>query len=272
MSQLRRLFTWVLSHQILSSIVAVSIIAIWLTISFVKSRSDGELTAPIEKGKITESVYGIGTVMANKIWRVNPGVANTISQIWVKEGDAVEKGAKLFSNEASIWRAPFAGTVTSLPYKVGENTFTQVAVLTLVDLADRYLVVSVEQQAALRLRRDQKVKMSFDTLRESSYDGVVVAVYSNETNYLARIDIGALPPAILPGMTADVAISIRERDGVLLVPASAIEGGKYVWRKRGGNLPTRIEITRGIVDKEWAEVVSGDIAAGDRLLIRQGRP
>lgn len=58
-------------------------------------------------------------------------------------------------------------------------------------MKDRYLVVSMEQQGALLVKPGQNVKLSFDTLRKQSYDGNVVALYSSETSYLARIDMNS---------------------------------------------------------------------------------
>jgi membrane fusion protein, macrolide-specific efflux system len=224
---------------------------------------------PIQRGEIIESVYGIGTVTANRIYRIMPGVVNTIREVFVKEGDSVKKGQKLIGNDAYDYHAPFDGTVTSLPYKIGENVFPQIPILTLVDMQDRYLVVSMEQQGALRVQRGQRVKMSFDSVREQNYDGVVSAVYSNDNNFLARIDIGTLPVRILPGMTADVAIAITQHDNVVLVPVAALEHGKYVWVKQNHRIPRRIEVKTGIIDKAMAEIISGDVEIGDRLLIRK---
>jgi macrolide-specific efflux system membrane fusion protein len=269
MEILRKTLKWIGGHRLVSALTIVVFIGVLSFLNFVKSRSEGQLSAPLQKGSIVESVYGIGTVTANKIWRIMPGVVNTISDLWVLEGDDVKKGQKLVGNDADVWRAPFAGTITSLPYKVGENVFAQVPILTLVDLTDRYMVVSMEQQAALRVKKGQMVKMSFDTIRSERFDGTVTAVYSNDINYLARIDVASLPKNILPGMTADVAIEIREQKDVLLAPVAAIEQGNRVWRKRGGEIPTKVEIKTGIIDKDLAEVVSGDLQAGDRVLIRK---
>jgi hypothetical protein len=155
-----------------------------------------------------------------------------------------------------------------LPFKVGENVFPQLPLLALVNLEDRYLVVSLEQQGALRVHRGQKVRMSFDTIREQNYDGVVEAVYSYNGNFLARVDVSALPIRILPDMTADVAIEVGKHDNVLLAPVAAFEQGS-LWIKRGHGIPYRVEIKTGIVDKDMAEIVSGDLQPGDRVLIRK---
>jgi multidrug efflux pump subunit AcrA (membrane-fusion protein) len=207
--------------------------------------------------------------MANKSYQLKVGVVSTIEELYVREGDTVKKGAKLAKIDSIIYRAPFQGTVTNLPYKIKENVFSNVPILTIVNLADRYLIISLEQQGALRVKQGQTVKMSFDTIREQNYDGVVQSVYSHEGNFLARIDLSNLPLRILPGMTADVAIAIETREHVILVPVAALERGGTVWRKRGRGIPSQVQIKTGIVDQAMAEVVSGDLSVGDRLLIRK---
>lgn len=269
MEIIRSIFKGIRRHRLLSLFLLLLVVGAVLYTRSVAIRSEGTLTDPLQRGSIVESVYGIGTVTANKVFRMSPGVVNTISELFVREGDTVKKGQKLLGNDTSIIHAPFAGTVTSLPYKVGENVFPQIPILTLVDLQDRYLVVSMEQQGALQVKKFQKAKISLDTIREHNYDGQVSAVYSNDNNFLARIEVSELPPQILPGMTADVAISIQQHDNALIIPVVALEDGTFVWKKNGRGPAQKIEVKTGIIDKDMAEIVSGDLSEGDRLLVRK---
>jgi len=268
MEWLRNSLTWMSRHRWVSLGLAILFVATILVVRHLRVRSEGMLSEPLQRGTIIESVYGIGTVLANRSFQIKPGVISTIDTFYVKEGDTVPKGAPLAKIDKVIYRAPFGGTVTYLPFKEGENVFAQVPVLTLVDLMDRYLVVSLEQQGALRIHSGQKATMSFDTIREQSYSGVVESVYSNGSSFLARIDVSNLPPVVLPGMTADVAIQIRRQDDALLVPVSALISGDMLWVKRGAGIPKKVEVKVGIVDKAQAEVVSGDVHPGDRVLIK----
>lgn len=228
----------------------------------------GELSAPLKKGPISESVYGIGTVTATKSYQLKLGVTATIRKLDVREGDRVRRGQTLVEVDGPVaLPAPFDGTVVYLPVKIGETVFPQSVILSLADLRDRYIVVSLEQRGAIRVRQDQKARISFDGMRSETFSGTVRAVYSNENNFLVRIDVDDLPPQVLPGMTADVAIGISEPREALLLPVAAIEGGKvFVDRGRGG--PRAVEVKTGIVDGAEAEVVSGELRAGDRVYLR----
>src|ERR1035441_4530028 len=100
MELLRSLLKWMRTHRLLSVLFVVIVIGAVVIVNFITTRSDGTLSEPVQKGTIIESVYGIGTVTANKIYRISPGVVNTIAYLYVKEGDDVKKSQKLFGNEA----------------------------------------------------------------------------------------------------------------------------------------------------------------------------
>src|SRR5690242_18128984 len=66
------------------------------------------LTEPIKKGPIVQSVYGIGTVTANKTFQLKPGTTLTVRRLYVKEGDHVERGEKMVDLESASFAAPFS--------------------------------------------------------------------------------------------------------------------------------------------------------------------
>lgn len=266
METLRAILKGIGRHRLLSVLAICALIALFLFARFIVSREQSPLSAPIEKVEIADTVYGIGTVTATRSFAVKPGVVTNLRAIYVKEGDAVQKGQRLINVDGVIYRAPFAGVVNYLPFKVGENVFVQIPLLVLTDLTDRYLVVSLEQQGAIRVKAGQKAKLSFDSLRSETFDGTVKSVYSYNGNFLARIDVSHLPMQILPDMTADVAILIQQIPNALVIPTAAFENG-YVWVKRGRSLLRRIPVRLGIVDNTKAQILSGDLKPGDRVAI-----
>lgn len=224
------------------------------------------ISEPLRVDRIIESVYGIGTVKANNRFQLKPGVVATVSRILVKEGDAVRRGQELLAlDHGPVFTAPFDGTITSLPVKTGENVFAQSMILELVDLQDRYVTVSLEQRAAVRVRQGQSARLSFENLRETAYAGTVESVYSSGTDFLVRIEAAGLPPQVLPGMTADVAIGVNEHADALLVPVAAIEEDSVRVLRDGKQVSVPIRV--GIVDGAFAEVASGDLKSGDRVLL-----
>ena len=255
-----------ISHKkILSALLIVFFLIGILSLNF--STGSKNKNVSVTKGDIIEGVYGTGTVIANKMYNLRSGTLNTITNVHIREGDHVKKGSPLLELDEKEFRAPFEGTVTYFPYKVGENIFPQITVLSIIDFADRYLLVDLEQEAAIRVKIGQEATLSFDSIRQKNFKGIVESIYSRGQIFLARIAISHLPKEILPGMTADVAIIISVHQNAILVPIVALNGDE-VYVQRGilqKSKPVKIQV--GISDDKMVEVLEGDIKPGDKLEI-----
>jgi hypothetical protein len=228
-------------------------------------------TAKARRGPIVEAVYGIGTVTATKTYQLRFATAQTVRGIFAREGDPVQAGQTLIATEGELTRthiAPFAGTITALPYRIGEVVPPGSPVLTLTDLSDRYVVVSLEQQGAIRVARGQPAVLSFESLRDRSFHGTVRTVFSNESQFLVHVVVPDLPPRILPGMTADVAIEAARRENAVLVPVVAVAGGSVTVVTGTGR--TKVPVKLGTVDGDWAEVLDSGLAGDEDLLVSKG--
>lgn len=227
-----------------------------------------EETATPHRGAIVEAVYGLGTIVSHKVFDLKLGITSTIRTLHVKEGDFVAANAPLIEfSEGNTVKAPFAGTVTQLPFQTGENVFPQTTILQLIDLKDRYVLVSLEQQGAMRVKPGQKAALSFESLRDQTYGGTVRTVYPNAGEFLVAIDSPQLPDDILPDMTADVAIEIARKDDALLVPVQAVSSGRISVLKDGKAVKRKV--TLGLVDGPWAEIVSGDLDVDDQIIVEE---
>lgn len=230
----------------------------------VLNRSDSLIP---RMGPVIEAVYGLGMVIAPRTYQVKSAVSQSIQEIYVKEGDAVKIGSPLMKfDNSGVNRAPFQGTITSIPFKRGEILFPGTAALTLVNLEDLFLEVSLEQQSALRVRREQKVWVSFEAIRGERIEGRVESIFPREAQFIVRIHLSKFPSGILPGMTADVAIEIGRKENILTIPLRSISSGYVTLRRQGKKIKEPIQV--GVVDGEWAEVISGNIRSDDEILIR----
>lgn len=228
----------------------------------------GEYEIVIPKwGPIVEAVYGIGTVTPSHIYQVKYGVAATLEEIYVREGDLVKAKAPLMRIDRRVIAAPFEGTVTAIPFNVGENVFAGTPLLTLTDLKQLYLQVSLEQQGALRVKAGQNVQISFDSLRGMKIAGRVRTIYPNADQFLARVEVSNLPAEILPGMTADVAIEVDKKDHVQLIPIQAVSSGKIMVRQGGRR--KKLDIKVGNIDGQWAEVLSPELPSETEILLQK---
>jgi multidrug efflux pump subunit AcrA (membrane-fusion protein) len=227
----------------------------------------GQNVIAMKEGPVVEAVYGLGIVIAKRSYLLKMGIATTLKTILVQEGDRVQQGQVMATfDEGQVSKAPFPGIVTLVAYKLGETVFPQVPVLAVTDLTQRYISVSLEQQGALRVQAGQNARLSFESLRAESFRGIVRSIFPADGQFIVRIEVDNLPPEVLPGMTADVAIEVSRREKALLVPVSAITAGQVV-RVRDGHR-SKIGTKIGILDGEWAEVVSGDLTPQDHVLVR----
>lgn len=235
----------------------------WL---FIRSFGIQEKIRP-KRGDVVESIYGLGTVTTNWIFRVRAGLPLSVQKIYVKEGDLVKPGEPLVKLEENIMRSTIEGTVTGVSYKDGELVTPQMAIVTVTNLQHLYLEVSLEQQSILRVKKDQSVYVSFESLRNEKYEGLVSSVYPRDNQFIVRIELKTWPHGVLPGMTADVAILVGKKTQVLLVPIRSIFAGQ-ITRIRNGK-KERVPIKLGVIDGEWGEILSENITESDELVIRK---
>ena len=107
-----------------------------------------------KRGSIVEAIYGLGKVKARRKYDVKVAVITAVKNIFVKEGQAVKKGDALIQFEdTGIFRAPYDGTVTNITFNIYDSVIPQATALTVQDMTDKYLEVSLEQEGALRVKK-----------------------------------------------------------------------------------------------------------------------
>src|SRR5579871_6412594 len=78
MDHIRSVAEWIGGRKLLSSFLALLVIGAVVACRIVIKASEGQLSAPLERGKIIDAVYGIGTVTANRRLSFNPLIGNTV--------------------------------------------------------------------------------------------------------------------------------------------------------------------------------------------------
>lgn len=254
--------------MIVGALLLLAVVLILIVFFILNTKGKMYEVVSAKKGSITEAIYGLGTVRSNSTFSFKVGVPKTLQTLSVKEGDEVSKGQLLFSfNDGMSVRSPIQGSVVDLSYNAGENVFTDKPIITIEDLHDLYIEARIDQQGTLRVKPGLAVRLSFESLRSETFKGTVRSLYPNQGEFVARIETQKMPASILPGMTADVAIEVDAKESALLIPVRAISSGA-VLRERNGER-SRVSVTIGVSDDEWAEVLSGDIQAGDGILIKK---
>lgn len=231
-------------------------------------RSSYEIVHP-KRGEITEAVYGLGRVKSNRRFEVILGVVSTVQRVFANEGEKVKKGEPLIQFESGgAFRAPFDGTVTLLAVREGETALPHTPVFRLEDLQDRYIEISLDQQAALRVKAGQRARVSFESLRSKVLEGKLKSIFPRQDEFLAHIEVAGLEPGILPGMTADVTVEVGKIPDAILVPLKTVRNG-MVTLKRNGKW-TKLNVDVGHIDGMFAEIKGNELKIEDEIRMEKG--
>ena len=85
---------------------------------------------------------------------------------------------------------------------------------------------------------------------------MVRSVYPKDGQFVIKVDLKEIPPSTLPGMTADTAIVVGEKEKALVVPIRSIQRGFLTIREQGST--KKIQVKTGYQDSENIELLGSD--------------
>jgi HlyD family secretion protein len=190
------------------------------------------------------------------------------------------------SNDNTIIRAPFSGTVLRKDAEVGEvvapsvgGGLTRGAVVTIADLSTLEVEVDVNEAYIGRVRSGRPARITLDAYPDTTFRGSVRQVVPTADRQRAtvqvKVSIDDHDPRILPEMGAKVDFLAPDsaRAGsavsrpVIRVPAAAVKtdaGASVVWIVRDGRLVRR-PVQTGPVSAGFLEIRSG-LNGGEQIL------
>ena len=143
--------------------------------------------------------------------------------------------AELALSDYSV-RAPFAGTMASIPVQKGDNASSGTILGTIIT-TQQVATISLNEIDIAKIQLGQKVTLTFDAVPDLTITGKVAQIDSIGTisqgvvNYNVKISFDTNDARIKPGMSANSAIITNVVQDVLTVPSSAIKtinGANYV--------------------------------------------
>jgi len=186
--------------------------------------------------------------------------------------------------------SPVDGVVISRSVDVGQTVAATFQTPTLFEIAEdlsRMRVrASVSEADIGGVAEGQAASFAVDAWPERRFEGRVVQVriapvtLQNVVTYDVVIEVANPSRELKPGMTANVEITTALRPDALRVPlralrfrlegetaaAGAVDGaGAYVLGDDGA--PRRVELRTGIRDERFAEVIGGELAEGDAVVV-----
>jgi HlyD family secretion protein len=214
------------------------------------------------------------------------------AQAVLNQQTAASQRAAFNRSNAQI-RSPVAGTVISREVSVGQTVAAslQTPVLFKIaqDLREMQIEASVAEADVGLLREGQAVRFTVDAYPDRAFEARVRQIRNNHVvqqnvvTYTAVMTTRNDDLTLRPGMTAYVIVTVAERSDVVRIPNAALRyrpqgtpagvrdeallSRRMVWRWDGASAPQAAEVTLGLSDGRWTELVAGDPKPGDRLVI-----
>ena len=264
---MKSLLLLISKHKTLTGLVFIVLL---LTIFAARTATKASriVTVPLQLGEITTSIYGSGVLKTDRMFDLKLGTPAKILEIKKSIGERVSKGETLiiFDN-LPAFKAPLTGRITALNYRAGETAFAQSPALSIADAKNFYLEMSLDQKSVRFVKSGQTARVSFEGYRDLKLNGLVRAVFSNDSQFFAIIDIEDPAGLFLPGMSADVAIATDRRKDLLLAPIAALKNGRLLVMK--DRRPLEVDVSTGIDDGRLIEIQGSDLKPGDLAIQRE---
>lgn len=170
--------------------------------------------------------------------------------------------------------APFAGVVTAVNYRVGDVARPELAGITLADLSQLEILVSVAEVDINQIQVGQEAEVILDALPERTIPGRVASIApaarseQGVVNYPVTVALTDNDPEIKSGMTGNVSIVVGQRENVLFVPNRAIRqsGGQRTVVILGGDQLIETPVQTGLSNDVVTEIV-GELKEGDQVVL-----
>jgi len=187
----------------------------------------------------------------------------SVQQAQVEQASAAVMAAKAAYSSVDF-RAPFAGTVYSVPVSDFDFVQPQDALLNLADLNHLQVTAYFDEPEIGKLRVGQAVKITWDAKPDAAWHGHVLRVPTtiityptNGTRHVGEciIDVDDAHGDLLPNTNVTVLVTVSELHNVLTLPRESLrpEGPSNGHLQRtpvevGASNNTRIQITAGLSD------------------------
>jgi len=189
--------------------------------------------------------------------------------------------------------SPVDGVVVSRSVDVGQTVAASFQTPVLFEIAQDLTKMQVDAAVSESdiggVADGQKAWFAVDAHPGRRFEGRVAQVRNapvtvqNVVTYDVVIQVANADLALKPGMTATVTIETARRDDAVRVPQRALRfhpeevprsdsEAKAVWRLGAGDALERVEVKTGLHDDKWAELVEGDLAPGQAVVVARERP
>lgn len=200
----------------------------------------------------------------------------------VQAGAAIEVARVTL--EKTVLRAPFDGVIADVTTELGEWITPSPPglpippVLEILDVSSLYVSAPLDEVDAGKVTAGLPARITLDAYPGRAFGGKVTRVAPfvldvKEQNRTfeaeASFDDAAFAVGLKPGLSADVTVILRGKEGVLRIPGTSLLEGSRVLLLREGRL-VRAEVKTGLKNWDFVEIVSG-LSEGDPVVVSLDR-
>jgi RND family efflux transporter MFP subunit len=167
-------------------------------------------------------------------------------------------------------RSPLDGVVLRKTTSLGEVVGVGQTLFEVGDTSKLVLEIAIDEADVAKVSADPPsvAVASLYAFAGRAFTGKVTRILPDADratkSFMAYVKLDAPPPGLRSGMSCEVNVVVAEKDGVLIAPTEAVDGG-FAWVVSGG-VAHRRPVTLGIHDLLRAEVVSG-LGEGDLVVV-----
>jgi RND family efflux transporter MFP subunit len=233
---------------------------------------------PVARSQILASLVpakdDLKNLQSNMNWYISKptesDIANADSELALAQAKFDAAKAVLDSLEI---KAPFSGIVFTVEAQIGETYQGETTLFTVGDPKALEVVASVTEEDYPLLSRGQTVELYFDAQPDADVkvDRIIPQqIEGDHPLYNIYITLNTIPNGLADGMTADPAITIAHRDGVLCLPRAVVRASSgdtttvKVW---DGTQELSQQIKTGLRGDTYVELLSG-LKEGDQVVTR----
>lgn len=214
----------------------------------------------------------------------------TFDEATIRQRQAVLDAAQVNLDYTNII-SPVDGTVVSRAVTMGQTVAASFQTPTLfliaTDLTRMQVDANVSESDIGGIKNGDKATFTVDAYPKRLFEGTVTQVrqspqtVQNVITYDVVVSANNSDLALKPGLTAATRIIVDQRSDVLCVPNQALRyiptgttlgqtKQTRVWVLRNG-MPTPVQVTAGLDDDEFTEIVRGDLKVDDSVIVAEQR-
>ncbi len=213
-------------------------------------------------------------MVANDKWLAAEAKYKQQENVLAQAQTALNNAWLSYQQTSSTVYAPISGTVTGLALQIGSvltaqssttGTATAQKIASIQTDAPPIITVNLTQIDTPKVKVGNRATLTFDAFPGKTFTGKVISidtigsVNSGVTTYPAYIKLDMEAPEIFSNMTASANIITEIKDGVIIVPSSAIQtqNGQSTVRVIKDGKIEEIMVETGLSSNTQTEIVSG---------------